>query len=249
MVGITKLVMTRFMLERNMLGHDIHPDSIIFGTSNLATDGVGDSFPAHMNNRVTKIQIAKPTSDEWLHWGADNGIHPMVLAWVDQYPQAFGTYLEPSEKENPYIFNPKINTGAFVSPRSLEKASHIIHKREQIGNSATLIGLIGTVGQSAARDMSAFFSLADALERYETVEKNPTTAKIPTNVAARLMMVFGLNARVTAESIEAHLTYMNRMPEEMQAIWGRSLVRSSKAGIAMSQRTFAQWAAGIGALL
>lgn len=249
MVGITKLVMTRFMLERNMLGHSIHPDSIIFGTSNLTTDGVGDAFPAHMNNRVTKIQLAKPTADEWTHWGADNGIDPLVLAWVDQYPQAFGTYLDAAEKENPYIFNPKSNSGAFVSPRSLEKASHIIKRRSIIGNQSTALALVGTVGNSAAKDMAAFFSLADALEKYATIEASPETAKIPTNVAARLMMVFGLNARVTDKTIGAHLTYMKRMPEEMQAVWGRNLVRSSKAGVAMSMRSFAQWATGIGALL
>jgi len=249
MVGITKLVMTRFMLERNMLGHDIHPDSIIFGTTNLTTDGVGDSFPAHMNNRVTKVQIRKPSADEWIHWGSEHGIDPMVLAWVDQTPHALASYLDASEKENPYIFNPKQNTGAFVSPRSLEKASHIIKRRQALGNKLTRIALMGTVGASAAGDMQAFFGLADALERYETVEKNPDTAKIPSNVAARLMMVFGLNARVTAETIDAHLTYMKRMPEEMQAIWGRSLVRSSKAGVAMSVRAFSQWAASIGALL
>jgi energy-coupling factor transporter ATP-binding protein EcfA2 len=249
MVGPTKLVMTRFMLERNMLGHDIHPDSIVFGTSNLATDGVGDSFPAHMNNRVTKVQISKPSADEWIHWGSEHGIDPMVLAWVDQTPHALNSYLDASEKENPYIFNPKVNTGAFVSPRSLEKASHIIKRRHALGNEVTRIALMGTVGKSAAGDMQAFFGLADALERYETVEKNPDTAKIPSNVAARLMMVFGLNARVDAKTIEAHLTYMKRMPEEMQAIWGRSLVRSSKAGVAMSVRAFAQWAASIGALL
>ena len=53
MAGVAKPMITRFLLERTVSSMPIPAGSIIFATSNLSTDGVGDTFPAHMNNRVS----------------------------------------------------------------------------------------------------------------------------------------------------------------------------------------------------
>jgi hypothetical protein len=249
MVGITKLVLTRFMLERNILGKQIHPDSIIFATTNLATDGVGDSIPAHMNNRVTRIQIRKPTSDEWINWGVNNGVDPIILAWVDQFPHCLASYLTEESNDNLYIFNPKRNTGAFVTPRSLEKGSHIVKQRHIIGAQSLIVSLSGTLGEPAARDMQAFFTMADQLESYNTIETHPNEAKLPANVAALLMMVFGLVTRADKKTFNNHLAYVKRMPVEMHALWARTMVNSSNSDLAISNGEFAKFASALGVLL
>ncbi|KAF2377259.1 hypothetical protein BSN82_17845, partial [Acinetobacter baylyi] len=58
---------------------------------------------AHTRNRVTVMGVRKPTSDEWREWGAQNDIAPEVLAWAKQFSQAFASYLDPSQVDNPYI--------------------------------------------------------------------------------------------------------------------------------------------------
>jgi hypothetical protein len=90
------------MLEvfRPRLGDLAIPEgSIIFMTGNMDTDGVGDGLAQHTRQRVVELVMRKPNATEWLQWAAANGIHPVVMAWVDRYPQALASYLDGANNE------------------------------------------------------------------------------------------------------------------------------------------------------
>jgi hypothetical protein len=154
------------MLERRLGAIKFHPDSIVYSTGNLTTDAVGDSMKAHAS-----VEIRNPNDEEWVEWAMNNAIAPEVLAWVKQFPHCLASYQDESQKENLYIYDPRKQQEAFVSPRSLAKASFIVKNRHTIGITPTLCALSGTIGESAARDMSAYFSLADALPTKEAIYK------------------------------------------------------------------------------
>ena len=102
--------------ERRIGGMYLHPDSIVVTAGNNSTDGVGDMLKAHSLNRITVVPVRKPTSEEWIEWGAVNGIAAEALAWVKAYPHALASYRDAGQAENPYIFNPKTPQKSFVSP-------------------------------------------------------------------------------------------------------------------------------------
>ena len=52
------------MLERRLGAVEFHPDSIVFSTGNLTTDGVGDNMKAHAKNRVTSMVVRNPNEEE-----------------------------------------------------------------------------------------------------------------------------------------------------------------------------------------
>jgi len=110
----------------------LHPDSITFLTGNLSSDGVGDSLKAHSMNRIIPLHVSKPDADQWIAWAIENDIAPEIIAWVRQFPHALASYLDPSQLDNPYIFNPKKVQMAFVSPRSLERVSNIVRVRSKL---------------------------------------------------------------------------------------------------------------------
>jgi len=56
---------TRLMLERTVGDHVLPVGSIVFATSNNASDGVGDSMLAHAGNRVTIYNLRKSNASEW----------------------------------------------------------------------------------------------------------------------------------------------------------------------------------------
>jgi hypothetical protein len=225
--------------------------SIVFGTTNLATDGVGDNIPAHAFNRMTVVTVANPTSDEWLAWAAGAGISPEVMAFAKQFPQVFDSYADLDKKDkNPYIFNPMTgNIRAFCSPRSLAKASNIIDNRAVLG-SALLPALAGTVGEAAARDMEALVHLADQLPLFENIVKDPTKTKVPTSVGSLFILAFMLAGRVKDDSLDAVMTYAERVGEESfeaHALFITSLA-SNKAKVSMAcrNRKFTAAAAKLG---
>ena len=125
-----KNALTRILYERKMGGYTLHPDSLVFATTNLGTEGVGDMLMAHQWNRITVLTVRKPTHIEWLEWGINNGVDHTLLGWVRDNPQLFQTFDEVKDPaQNPYIFHPRDpSRKAFVTPRSLEKASRIIQQ-------------------------------------------------------------------------------------------------------------------------
>ena len=239
------------ILEHRVGDVPLPTGSIVFATTNLDTDGVGDNIPAHAYNRMTVTVLGNPTADQWIEWASDNSIAPEVMAFAKQYPQVFECYtdLDPKAK-NPYIFNPLTgNVKAYCSPRSLEKASNIIKMRNVLGE-ATLPALAGTVGEAAARDMDALINLADQLPLFETIVKDPFKAKVPSSAGALFVLSFMLAGRVDAKTIDAVMDYADRMANESfeaHALFITSLASNkSKVGMACGSRKFTSQAAKLG---
>ena len=238
-----KNVLLTLMLEHR-IGDSYLPDgSYVFGTSNLLSDGVGDTLEAHARNRICEVVVRKPDADEWIEWALKNDIAPEVIAWVKQFPHAMMSYTDQSQKDNPYIFNPtKAGQGAVVTPRSLEKASHIAKQRERLGDSLTISLLSGTIGESASRDMQAFFTVVDKLPTWEAVMASPASAKMPTDTVAKCILVFSAIARVEKETLSKWLTYAKRMDMEWQALFATSVMKSNKQSFVVMNSDFKDWA-------
>lgn len=237
--GPTKLILTRLLLERTLGEFSLPEGSIVFATSNNATDGVGDTVQAHLRNRISVVSLRKPTAEEWLkNFAFPNKVSPEICAWVKQYPQCMASYLDgDAAKDNPYIFNPsRTKGGAFVSGRSLAKADAIVSRRHKLGDTATIAALAGTIGASAAKDMQAFLSVADKLPSMHDLVTKPLKVKLPTDdPSAMLILLYGCAMRVTQSELLPLLKAIDRMPKEYQLIFMRSLLSQSSK----------QWAAGV----
>lgn len=229
------------VLERRLGDVNLPVGSIVFGTTNLATDGVGDNIPAHAHNRMSVLDVGNPTSDAWIAWGMESGIVPEVLAFAREYPQVFDRYdLIGKDAKNPYIFNPIVgNTRAFCSPRSLEKVSNLIKVRAQLGE-ALLPALIGTIGEAAARDMEAYVQLADRVTPTSVITKDPEGAPLPDGVGAYFLMAFKLASTCTPETLDPFMTYVDRWESfEAATLFVTSVASSeSKVRFAAKNRAF-----------
>lgn len=239
------------ILEQRLGDVALPTGSVVFGTTNLDTDGVGDNIPAHAYNRMSELVMSNPTCDEWLEWAAGNDVAPEVMAFAKQTPEVFTCYvdLERNDK-NPYIFNPMTgNTRTFCSPRSLAKASNLVAARGSLG-AAFLPALAGTIGEPAARQMEALVNLADQLPLFETIIAKPTVTKVPDSVGALFILSFMLAGRATAENLDAIMTYMERVSHESfeaHAVFVSTLAsNSAKVGMACRNRNFSKAAAALG---
>lgn len=230
--------------ERRMGDRQLHPDSIVFTTGNMDTDGVGDSAKGHTRNRQTWVWYAKPGADEWLPWAGNNGVAPEVQAWVREYPHCLASYLDGGQDKNPYIYQPNdASQTAFVSPRSLAKASHWVHKRALMSENAFIAALDGTIGIAASRDLQAFIALADQLPTREAIEKSPDTALVPTSPAAQCILCFKAVAVASRDTFAVWMRYIKRLPKEAQAVFVNSIleVREKKTWV-LTHPTFVTWA-------
>jgi hypothetical protein len=230
--------------ERRLGTFNLHPETIVFTTGNMDGDNVGDSAKAHTRNRQTWMTYMKPTAEEWLVWAGNAGVAPEIMAWVTEYPHCLASYMDGGQKENPYIFSPSdASQVAFVSPRSLFKASHWVTVRDRITTNALVAALDGTVGISASRDLQAYITLADQLPTRDSIERDPEGALIPTSPAAQCILMFKAVTAAKRENFGVWMRYIKRMPKEAQALFINSLleVRSQKAW-ALAHPSFVSWA-------
>ena len=238
-----KNVLLTLMLEHRIGDHYLPEGSIVFGTSNLLSDGVGDMLEAHARNRICEVVVSKPDADQWIDWALKSDIAPEVIAWVKQFPHSLASYTDGSQKDNPYIFNPtKAGQNAVVTPRSLEKASHIAKQRAELGDALTISLLSGTIGESASRDMQAFFTVVDKMPTWDAVIASPAGAKMPDDAVAKCIMVFSAIARVEKDTLSKWLTYSKRMDMEWQALFATSVMKSAKQSFCVMNSDFKDWA-------
>lgn len=242
---LLQVIFTRLMLERMVGDAPLPKGSIVFGTSNNASDGVGDNMLAHAGNRVCIVRMAKPSVNEWLEWASANGVSRVIRAWVTMFPRALASYIDGNQEDNPYIFKPNMSGLSFVSPRSLAKCDVIVKNRDILGENSTMCALAGTIGRSAAGDMSAFLSLEKSLADVKDIIKKPDTIEVPTDISAQLMIMFqAVDSLETQEELSKFMVFVKRLPSsEVQAVFFTMMMRNPKSiRLARNNQEIATWA-------
>lgn len=235
----------RLMLERKVGAYELHPDSIVFATTNLGSEGVGDMLRPHARNRITCVTLKKPDSMEWIEWGINNNLDPVIMGWVKDNPQVFQSFEDvENPDDNPYIYHPRSQREAFVTPRSLEAASDWLKLRDSLDNTTLTAALMGTIGDRAAMDLMAFVRLAEDLPTMASIKTSPDTAKVPTTAAAVCMVVFRTLASIEADWVDAWMTYLERLDPEAQGMFANGVraPKYSKQGLVMTNKSFTSWA-------
>lgn len=233
------------LLERTAprFGDDPLPEgSIVAMSGNLGEEGLGDVLLGHTADRVVEIYVRKPNADQWLTWAANNGRSPVLMAWVNEYPQVLASYMDAGQESNVYIYNPRKVQGAIVTPRSLDIASDIIETRHLNTPSALRAALIGKVGQAAAADLLAFIDYQDQLAPWADIVAHPKATPIPSSAGACSVLVFGAIEKITAETMTPFMTYLERLAPAWQAAFAINVAKNpAKQKIAFSSGAFASW--------
>jgi energy-coupling factor transporter ATP-binding protein EcfA2 len=231
--GVLK-AMLRLMLERvGPGGIALHPDSVVFATTNMAAEGLGDMIPAHARNRIIILNTRTSTAQEWIEMFARNaGIHAAVMGWVVETPQVFADFDEVKDpKDNPHIFHPKIQRESFCTARSIHAASDILHDAEDnpdlIDHQQLISALIGTIGPDSAAELLMHYKMSQQMPSIASIKADPMTAKVPTSQAVRCMIINKVLGMVNREFIDPWMTYLGRLPEEEQAMFGKGATAKS----------------------
>jgi len=247
---LMQVIYTRLMLERTV-GDEPLPErdglkSVVFATSNNASDKVGDGMLAHAGNRVCIVPMSKPNVTEWLTWATDNGVSRIVRTFVKMFPRCLASYKDGDQDDNPYIFHPSKSALSFCSPRSLYKCDKTIVNRDKYSDNALMVGLAGTIGMSAAKDMQALLSLDRMLlDVREEIIKSPTTVAVPEDIAAQLMIMFqAVDVLETQDELSSFMEFVDRIKSsEIQAVFFSMMMRNKRTlRLARHNTRISKWA-------
>jgi hypothetical protein len=234
----------RLLNERKVGEYALPKGSIVFGTTNLTAEGLGDTVQAHAYNRCSFVTVRKPTAEEWIqNYAMANNVHPVIIAWVKRNPICMNSYME--DDGNPYIYYPGKTAKSFVTPRSLTKASHIMWQKDKLGDNATYAGIAGCVGDAAARDIMVFSQTFDRMPSWSAIVTTPDTCTVPADgdFAALFSLVFNAINMVTKDTFGGWMTYCQRLPKTYQGVFALNVLTSPKRDVALNNRAFCVWAA------
>jgi len=239
-------VLLPLIYERRVGAHRLPEGSRVFCTTNLVTDGVGDALQGHAINRMGVLQVRNPTAEEWIGWATNHGVHPVVTAWVQEYPQCLASYLDEGHRSNPYIYRPQNGAAPCVTPRSLAAASHVLWQDAHLQEDVLHTALCGIIGTSAASDMAAFLSLrGEVFGSWDRIMREPASAPMSSNPLANILLCHAAQARIASDTDAADpwMQYLVRMDRELQYLF---VVMASSSADVMSalttnSTTFRDW--------
>ena len=241
-----KNALLRLMLERKIGSYTLHPASIVFATTNLGSEGVGDLLPAHARNRLTVVKMRKPTNVEWIEeFAINSGIDHTMIAWVQDNPQLFATFEDIKDpQDNKFIFHPADPSRvSFVTPRSLEKASNWLKIRDKLTDKVLMSALMGTIGNEAAANLNAFVRVADQLPSLDSIKKDPMGAVVPSSASAVCMVVYRTLSTIDKTWMDAWMDYASRLDKEAQTMFAMQVRRPTygKQAEVVTNKKFTQW--------
>jgi hypothetical protein len=233
------------MLEHKVGTKKLPEGSIVFATTNLSAEGVGDLLPPHTRNRITIVTARKSTSEEFIEWGINNEVDHSVLGFVREFPQVLQGFEDVKDpRDNPYIFHPKEQRAHFITPRSLEAASDILKLRDMYDDHTLTALLMGTIGDRGAMDMMAFVKLADQLPSLQSIKDDPLSAKVPDSTSAVCMTVYRALGAMNRDWVDNWVTYMERLDKEAQGLFANGIRANTYAhrSVVMQSKNFTAWA-------
>ena len=114
----------QLVLDRRCGEYELPDGAALIACGNRETDrGVVHRMPTPLASRFVHLDIRVDAPD-WRAWGAENGIAPENLFFVQMHPELLNQ------------FNPQSVEKAFPCPRTWEFVSNIVHRRNGLDPTA-----------------------------------------------------------------------------------------------------------------
>ena len=215
--------------------------SIIFTAGNLSGEGLGDSRKDHIIGRQTTVLYRKPTGEEWIHdYAVNAGVHGAVISFVRETPQVMASYLDAGQEDNLMIYSPRRPGRPSASPRTLSRVSTIVKQRREMDEDTLRTGINGTIGAAAGEPLMTWIEYQNELPAWKDLIANPRTAHIP-SPGALSNLIFGAVQKVTGETIDPFMRYVERLDPTWQATFCIALDKSNNKQIGFRSAAYKEW--------
>lgn len=236
---LTQKAVATVVLSKRFGEEYLPPGWIIASASNRTEDRAGVvRSPSHLINREKQL-FMEPDVTSWAIWAEKHNLHPMLIAFAKRMPGVVFSDSVPKKD------------GPFCTPRSFVEAGKHIARAAGVdakGNpnmevpvTSLLQQLVGaSIGDGATSSLFGFLKIGDQLPTIEEIEKDPMSAKCPTDLSAAYAAVQLCLHHAKPTNVDKLWQYAERLPKELQVSAATSLVHKGKGALLNSQR-LGQW--------
>jgi hypothetical protein len=205
-------VLANIIQARELHGHKLPDGWMVISTGNRQEDRAGaNRVLSHLRNRETVIPLDTHL-DDWTTWALQNNIRPELVSFLRFKPDLLHKF-DAKQDINP-------------TPRSwAEGVAAII---DVVPKHAEMTCFQGAVGEGPAAEFSAFLKIFRNLPNPDAVLMMPDTADVPKDPAVLYAMSGALANRATPHTMDALVTYLDRMPKEFATLCMTMAIRRDK---------------------
>src|SRR5436190_3238397 len=216
--------------------HRLPPGWVVWFAGNYSTDRSGSTRELdHLILRQITIHVTDDVAS-LLTWMERNHCLPETKLFAEEKPEL--VFQDMPEKQEPY------GTPRTVAQADLYLRTVMRHlNTDKIPTDALTLEIVkGGIGGSAAAGLFATIRLGQELPPYADIVAKPTTSHLPAKPDVRRLACWKMAAQVSASDMEPVLTYVKRLPDEFQMMFGKSV--ALRAPMLTLNKHYAAWAAG-----
>lgn len=198
----------KLLHELTIGNNPLHPQTIVACAGNMSTSrSFCEPLPAALISRVCVLPVTL-TQSEWSEWAVNNGIDPIITAYIQYRPDNFNTFDKPDDKE------------VFANSRGWEKLSRVyqnVYKSSEENKAkfenAFLDVASGLVSSAVATDFKAFTDIQ--IPDLSYFLSDPKNIALPTEMSHKYLLASALAGEMTSGDAQGAATLVVRLPSTL----------------------------------
>jgi MoxR-like ATPase len=188
--------------ERRIGEHVLKPNVRIICAGNRDDDkGIVNRMPMPLCNRMTWVE-AISDHHVWCDWAQEQGVHPIMLAFMHFKPNLLMTY-DPNKAEK-----------VVATSRTWEKAAKYFVDK-QMDDELKWAAIGGSIGNGPATELRAFLNVWQKVTPIKDIIANPETIPVPAEASMRYATAISISGAMSPKNLTPLYTFLKRMQPEM----------------------------------
>jgi len=222
----TQAAAFKLTLDRKVGQYDLHENVFIACAGNRQGDkGITNRISTPMQSRLAHFEL-EVDNKAWLKWAAQD-IDFRIRSFIGFKPDLL------------YRFEPTHDGATYPSPRTWEFMSRLLKKYPGAIPSAKMPLLASVVEEAAAMEFWTYSKVFQSLLTEAQIMADPAGVKVPEEPSIQFALAGSLGQKITMKNASPLMTFIKRMPIEMQVLCMQGACR--RDGALMAQKDIDNW--------
>lgn len=237
--SVQKAIM-QLLWGRRLNGHRI-PDHVVFGaaTNDINQKSGVTGILEPVKSRFTTIINAEDSVDDWVDWALDNGMPPLLAAFMMD-----PTSMMPDGRHALYSFEPTKAMTQSGTPRNWAHLGRMWNMGVRAPEA-----FWGAVGKGNATQFLAYADMAANLPSTTDIITNPDSAPVPDKPSHCYLVATSVGRSANGHNIDRIFRYLMRMEQPYRMLGMREARRTDSGrdsrsdDLVQTTATYVKWAA------
>lgn len=224
--------MYKLILDRMIGSKNLHSRVIMICAGNLDTDGaITEDLSTAMQSRLMHI-TTRTDPDAWIRWAVKANVDWRIVAYIRSFKSQLNTF-EKDRDSDELTFACERTWGDFAN-RLIQQLPN-----NDLNSPLALRALSGVVGEGNARQFIGYSAVFGEIPTIDEICKDPQGCSVPDKPSTIYALTGSIATSADEQNVSVLLEYLERIPDEFQAVCIRELAFRSPA--LKKTAAFAKW--------